>query len=139
LDGTPFCNDTITDAILDVKLVEHRAKMTTSMKESILETRYALGKLIQSLLESAAKPQASITLQLDKLAAQLAGVNQTLSTSTITTDMLVHLQETLQTAVALIADIKDNLEHLQLKIDGLKNTIDKCSTFVDHLGHLPTS
>jgi hypothetical protein len=99
LMGTLFCNDTITDATLDAKLIEHHAKMATLMKESILEMHYALEKLIQSLPESAAKPRAYITLQLDKLAAQLAGVDQTLanvitSTST-TTDVVVHLQETL--------------------------------------------
>ena len=56
LDSTPFRNDTITDATLDAKFLEHRTKTSISMKESILATRYALEKLIQGLPESAIKP-----------------------------------------------------------------------------------
>jgi hypothetical protein len=40
-------------------------------------------------------------------------------------DVIVHLHETLQTIVAPLSDIKDNLEHLHQKIDSLENTIDE--------------
>jgi prefoldin subunit 5 len=78
LDSTPFRNDMIMDATLDAKFLEHCTKMSISMKESILATRHALERLIQGLPESAIKPRASITIQLDQLAAQLARVDQTL-------------------------------------------------------------
>jgi hypothetical protein len=35
VSSTPFRNDTITDATLDAKLTEHRAKMLASMKDSV--------------------------------------------------------------------------------------------------------
>ena len=70
LDSTPFRNDTITDATLDAKFVEHRTKMSISMKESILSTQHALERLFQGLPESAIKPRASITIELEQLAAQ---------------------------------------------------------------------
>jgi hypothetical protein len=70
LDSTPFRNDTITDATLDAKFLEHRAKMSISMKESILATQHALEKVILGLPESAIKPRASIMIQIDKLAGQ---------------------------------------------------------------------
>ena len=78
LDSTPFRNDMITDATLDAKFLEHRAKMSISTKESILATQHSLEKLIQGLPESAIKPRASIAIQIDKLAGQLARVDQTL-------------------------------------------------------------
>ena len=59
LDSTPFRNDTITDATLDAKFLEHRTKISIFMKESILATRHALERLIQGLPESAIKPRAS--------------------------------------------------------------------------------
>jgi hypothetical protein len=141
LDSTPFCNDTITDATLDArKLLEHHAKMSISMKESILATRYALEKLIQGLPESANKPRASIALQIDKLAAQLARIDQTLENATTsqstTRAVIVHLQETLQMTVAPLTDIKDNLEHLHQKLDSLENTIDeRLPSVTNFLGH----
>jgi hypothetical protein len=61
----PFRNDTITDATLDAKFLEHRTKMSISMKESILSTQHALERIFQGLPESAIKPRASITIQLD--------------------------------------------------------------------------
>jgi hypothetical protein len=64
-----FCNHTITDATLDAKFLEHHTKVSISMKESILATRHALERLIQGLPESAIKPRASITIQLDQLVA----------------------------------------------------------------------
>ena len=87
LDSTPFHNDTITDATLDAKFLEHRTKISISMKESILLTQHALERLFQGLPESAIKPRASITIQLDQLAARLARVDQTLAqlTTSITT------------------------------------------------------
>jgi hypothetical protein len=87
LDSTPFRNDTITDATLDAKFLEHRTKMSISRKESILSTQHALERLFQGLPESAIKPRASITIQLDQLAARLARVDQTLAqlTTSITT------------------------------------------------------
>jgi hypothetical protein len=79
LDSTPVRNDMIMDATLDAKFLEHRSKMSISMRESILATQHALEKLIQGLPESAIKPRASsITIQIDKLAGQLARVDQTL-------------------------------------------------------------
>ena len=78
LDSTPFRNDTITDATLDAKFVDHRTKMSISMKESILTTQHSLERLFQGLPESAIKPRASITIKLEQLAAQLARVDQTL-------------------------------------------------------------
>ena len=129
LDSTPFRNDTITDATLDAKFLEHRTKMSISMKESILATRHALERLIQGLPESAIKPRASITIQLDQLAAQLARVDQTLEHDTTsqntTQDVMVHIHETLQMTVAPLLALKDNLEHLHQKIDSLENTIDE--------------
>jgi hypothetical protein len=104
LDSTPFRNDTITDATLDAKFLEQRTKMSISMKESILATRHALERLIQGLPESAIKPRASITIQLDQLAARLACVDQTLEHLTTSQDttqnVMVHLHETIQTTVA---------------------------------------
>jgi hypothetical protein len=105
LDSTSFHNDTITDATLDAKFLEHRTEISISMKESILATRHALEKLIQGLTESVIKPRASITFQIDKLAAQqLARVDQQMlenvTTSQNTTrDVIVHFHETLQTTV----------------------------------------
>ena len=84
LDSTPFRNDTITDATLDAKFVEHRTKMSISMKESILTTQHALERLLKSLPESAIKPRASVMKQLDSLAERFASVDKTferLSTS----------------------------------------------------------
>ena len=99
------------------------------MKESILATQHSLEKLIQGLPESAIKPRASIAIQIDKLARQLARVDQMLENVTTsqnsTRDVIVHLQETLQTTVAPLSAIKDNLEHLHQKIDSLENTINE--------------
>jgi hypothetical protein len=128
LDSTPVRNDMIMDATLDAKFLEHRSKMSISMRESILATQHALEKLIQGLPESAIKPRASsITIQIDKLAGQLARVDQTLENVTAshdtTRDVIVHLQQTLQMTAAPLLAIKDNLEHLHQKIDSLENTI----------------
>jgi prefoldin subunit 5 len=38
---------------------------------------------------------------------------------------MVHLHETIQTTVAPLSALKDNLEHLHQKIDSLENTIDE--------------
>jgi ABC-type transporter Mla subunit MlaD len=79
-------------------------------------------------------------LQIDKLAAQLARVDQTLENATTlqstTRDVIVHLQETLQTTVAPLTAIKDNLEHLHQKLDSLENTLDeRLPSGTDFLGH----
>ena len=86
MDSTPFRNDTITDATLDAKFPEHHAKMSISTKESILATQHALEKFIQGLPEPAIKPRASITIQIDKLAGQLARIDQTLENVTTSQD-----------------------------------------------------
>jgi hypothetical protein len=57
--------------------------MSISMKESILATWHGLEKLLQVLPELAIKPQVSITFHIDKLAAQLARVDQTLENFTL--------------------------------------------------------
>jgi hypothetical protein len=78
LDSTPFRNDTITDATLDAKFLEHRTKMSISMKESILSSQHALERLFQGLPDSAINSRASINIQLDPLATRFARVDQTL-------------------------------------------------------------
>jgi hypothetical protein len=131
------------DATLDAKFLEHRTKMSISKKESTLATWHALEKLIQGLPESAIIPRASITIQLDQLAAQLARVDQTLEHDTTsqntTQDVMVHIHETLQMTVAPLLALKDNLEHLHQKIDSLENTIDErlpSGTHILNAGHI---
>ena len=51
---------------------------TATMRESILLSQHSLEKLFQGLPESAIKPRACITIELEQLAAQLARVDQTL-------------------------------------------------------------
>jgi hypothetical protein len=147
LASTPFRNDTITDATLDAKFVEHRTKMSISMKESILSSQHALEKLFQGLPESAIKPRASIMIKLEQLAAQLIYVDQTLVqlTTSITTshdithDVMVHIQETIQTTVAPLSTLKENLEHLHQKLDSLENTLDErlpSGTHILNAGHI---
>jgi hypothetical protein len=122
LDSTPFRNDTITDATLDAKFLEHRTKMSISIKESILSSQHALERLFQGLPDSAINSRASITIQLDQLATQLARVDQTLEQLTTSQDTTQHVMVDL---VAPFSAVKDNLERLHQKIDSLENTIDE--------------
>ena len=129
LNSTPFRNDTITDATLDAKLIEHRNQMSKTMKDSIHDTRKSLEKLITSLPDSALTLRSTLTLQLNTLAQQLAGVDQTLQNVTVstatTTAVVVHLQDTIQTViVAPITDIKDNLNRLATNLHELHSKVD---------------
>ena len=63
---------------MDAKFLEHRTKMSISMKESILSSQHALERLFQGLPDSAINSRASINIQLDQLATRLARVDQTL-------------------------------------------------------------
>jgi ABC-type transporter Mla subunit MlaD len=107
----------------------------------------ALERLFQGLPDSAIKPRASITIELAQLAAQLARVDQTLEqlTASITTSqdtthsVMVVLQQTIQTTIAPLSALKDNLEHLHQKMDSLENTIDErlpSGTHVLNAGHI---